>query len=59
MTPEVRQDRREGSRTFGAVAVKLPDGSPFGEWAVMTTTSGGSFTTAATVAGWTVMTEGT
>lgn len=58
MIPEVRQDQRDGSRTFGAVAVKLPDGSPLGEWAVMTTTSGGSFTPAATVADWTVLDGG-
>lgn len=51
--PPVRQDRRPESPTFGAIAVKLPDGSPLGEWGFMTLTSGGGFLPASQVAAWT------
>lgn len=53
--PEVRQDQREGSPTFGAVAVKFPEGSPLGQWGVMTLNSGGSFVRDEQVAEWTVL----
>ena len=53
--PEVRQDRRPGSPTFGAVAVAQNVGSPLGEWAYMSTASGGGKCTAAEIADWTVM----
>lgn len=54
--PEVRQDMREDSPTFGAVAVKFPEGSPLGQWGVMTLNSGGSFVRDTQVADWTVLT---
>jgi hypothetical protein len=55
MIPEVRQDCRLKSRTFGAVAVKLPDGSALGEYGVMTVDRGGSFATADQVKDWAVL----
>lgn len=54
MNPEVRQCRDESSPLFGAVAVKLPDGSPLGEYGVMTLKRGGHFAEAAEVADWAV-----
>lgn len=48
--PQVRQNP-----ITGAVAVKLPDGSPLGEWAVMTVDRGGAFVPAASVDGWVVL----
>ena len=57
-SPEVRQDQREGSLTFGAVAVKLPEGSPLGEWGYMSLNSGGGFTSTTKVVDWTVLTGG-
>lgn len=53
MIPETRQDRRPASPTAGAVAVRLPDGHPLGEWAVMTLDRGGAYCTTAEVADWT------
>lgn len=58
MIPEVRQDQREGSPTFGAVAVKQELGSPLGEWAYMSTKTGGGGCTAAQVKDWTVLDGG-
>lgn len=54
--PEVRQDRRAGSPTFGAVAVAQDDGSPLGTWGYMSVKTGGGACTAAQVAEWTVLT---
>ena len=51
--PLTKQDLREGSPTYGATAVKLPDNSPLGEWGYMTLDRGGGFLTAAQVAAWT------
>lgn len=51
--PQCKQDRREGSATFGAVAVKLPEGSPLGEFGFMTLNQGGGFIPASQVAEWT------
>ncbi|MCV7208421.1 hypothetical protein [Mycolicibacterium canariasense] len=56
MVPEVRQDQDPESMTFGAIAVKLPDGSPLGEWGYMTTNAGGGFCRAARVADWVILT---
>lgn len=61
MIPEVRQDQREGSPTFGASAHKLPETSPHylagrQEWGYMTSDNGGGFASDAQVADWTVMT---
>ena len=58
MIPETRQDQREGSPTFGAVAVRLPAGSPLGEWGYMTLNSGGGFASESQVSEWTVLTPG-
>lgn len=49
--PLTYQDLREGSPTFGAVAVQLPDGSSLGVYGVMTTDRGGSFPRS--IEGWT------
>lgn len=52
-TPEVRQCVDERSpRLFGAVAVRLPEGSLLGEWGVMTTNNGGHFASTAEVESW-------
>lgn len=63
--PEVLQDRREGSATFGAVAVRLPETSPLGDYGVFQPgtdaqplRAGGNFVPASRVADWTVLTEG-
>ncbi|WP_349318850.1 hypothetical protein [Mycolicibacterium canariasense] len=56
MRPAVYQDLREDSPTFGAVAVKLPDGSTLGDYGAMTLDRGGSFPRAERIAGWTLMT---
>ncbi|GAS94441.1 putative uncharacterized protein [Mycolicibacterium canariasense] len=53
--PEVYQDLREDSPTFGAVAVKLPDGSTLGDYGAMTLDRGGSYPRAERLAGWTRM----
>ena len=50
--PDARQDLRPGSPTFGAVAVKLPENSPLGEWGYMTLAQGGGFLPTAKVADW-------
>lgn len=51
--PPTKQDLREGSLTFGAVAVKLPDNSPLAEYGYMTLNRGGGFCSAAEIAEWT------
>lgn len=56
--PEVRQDRRPGSATFGAVAVAQEEGSPLGPWGFMTGKTGGGGCTFAQIADWTVLTGG-
>lgn len=52
--PQVRQDRRDGSPTFGFVAVEFPAGSPLGAWGYMSP-AGGGFLTAPQVAEWAVL----
>jgi len=52
MNPEVRQCQDESSPLFGAVALKLPEGSPLGEYGVMTLNRGGHFATAGEVENW-------
>lgn len=52
--PEVRQDCRPGSNTFGATATELIN-SPLADYGVMTTDRGGSFASAEQVKDWTVL----
>lgn len=52
--PEVRQCVDPESIDFGAVAVKLPEGSPLGEYGVMTRNRGGDFRTAEQLQDWQV-----
>lgn len=54
MIPEVRQDCRPGSSSYGAVAVRLHN-SPLGEYGVMTVDRGGSFARFEQVKDWTVL----
>lgn len=55
MIPEVRQDCRPSSKTFGFVAVKQDANSPLGEWAYMSPKTGGGALTAEQVKDWTVL----
>lgn len=51
--PRTYQDLREDSPTFGAVAVKLPEGSTLGDYGAMTLDRGGNYPRAARIEGWT------
>lgn len=55
MTPEVRQDQRPNSPTFGFVAVAQDPTSPLGEYGYMSLKSGGGSLSAAQVTEWTIM----
>lgn len=62
MIPEVRQDCRPGSRTFGCTATKLPAGSPLGDYGIMQPGTedqplhaGGSYKPAEFVKDWAVL----
>lgn len=60
MNPRVYQCIDENSIDFGAVAVKLPDGSPLGAYGVMTLNRGGDFRTVEQIEGsdsWTSLTS--
>ncbi|SCX06047.1 hypothetical protein [Mycolicibacterium fluoranthenivorans] len=51
--PRTYQDLREDSPTFGAVAVKLPEGNALGDFGAMTLDRGGSYPRAPRIEGWT------
>lgn len=50
--PAAKQCIDESSIDFGAVAVKLPDNSPLGEYGVMTVNRGGDFRSSKQVESW-------
>lgn len=60
--PEVRQDCRSASKTFGCTATRLPANSPLGEYGIMQPgteahplNAGGCFMSAEQVKDWTVL----